>query len=267
MSSTNYCIEYDLYLDRSAACGICVENAYFLHFLLLLSLIPVSALTSAWLVAKFVYEPHMRQATLEEDWSDDDEEDEEEELYEDKYNLNIVKQNDEKKDHVKLMVQETTPDGAVFMKWNEENEGFDYWCDNKEIKYVYLEVVARKYCTMFGCPEIYIDRKKDIERQEELKKQQEEKENMEEEDKKEENEEEVDSDDELFAKLKKPEQVKKSIEKKKTETAAVRSNKYRRVGKISEMVLLGKVKSKEEPKKKMTFSDWVNFSSKNSKTV
>ena len=143
MSSTNYCIEYDLYLDRSAACGICVENAYFLHFLLLLSLIPVSALTSAWLVAKFVYEPHMRQATLEE----------------------------------------------------------------------------------------------------------------------------VDSDDELFAKLKKPEQVKKSIEKKKTETAAVRSNKYRRVGKINEMVLLQQVKSKEEPKKKMTFSDWVNFSSKNSKTV
>ena len=163
------------------------------------------------------------------------------------------------------MVQESTPDGVVFMKWNEENEGFDYWCDNKEIKYVYLEVVARKYCTMFGCPEIYIDRGKDIQKQEELKKQTEEKANMEEEDKK---EEEVDSDDELFAKLKKPEQVKKSIEKKKTKTAAVRSNKYRRVGKISEMVLLGKVKSKEEPKKKMTFSDWVNFSStKNSKTV
>ena len=260
--TTNYCLEYDLYLDRSAACGICVENAYFLQFLLLLSLIPVSALTSAWLVAKFVYEPHMRRAALEEDWSD--EEEEEEELYEDKYNLNIVKQNDEKKDHVKLMVQETTPDGAVFMKWNDENEGFDYWCDKKEIKYAYLEVVARKYCTMFGCPEIYIDRKKDIEKQEELKKQAEEKATMEEEDKK---EEEIDSDDELFAKLKKPEEVKKSIAKKKTETAAVRSNKYRRVGKINEMVLLQQVKSKEEPKKKMTFSDWVNFSSKNTKTV
>ena len=262
MSSTNYCLEYDLYLDRSAACGICVENAYFLQFLLLLSLIPLSTLISTWLVAKFVYEPYMRKVALEEDWSD--EEEEEEELYEDKYNLNIVKQNDEKKDHVKLMVQETTPDGAVFMKWNDENEGFDYWCDKKEIKYVYLEVVARKYCTMFGCPEIYIDRKKDIEKQEELKKQAEEKANMEEEDKKE--EEEADSDDELFAKLKKPEEVKKSIEKKKTETAAVRSNKYRRVGKINEMVLLQQVKSKEEPKKKMTFSDWVSFSS-NSKTV
>ena len=56
--------------------------------------------------------------------------------------------NDEKKNHKKLMVQEFTPDGVVFMKWNEENEGFDYWCDNKEIKYVYLEVVARKYCTI-----------------------------------------------------------------------------------------------------------------------
>ena len=259
--TTNYCLEYDLYLDRSAACGICVENAYFLQFLLLLSLIPVSALTSAWMVAKFVYEPHMRKAALEEDWSD--EEEEEEEIYEDKYCLDFVKKNDEKKNHLKLMVQESTPDGVVFMKWNEENEGFDYWCDNKEIKYVYLEVVARKYCTMFGCPEIYIDRGKDIQKQEELKKQEEEKANMEEEDKK---EEEADSDDELFAKLKKPEQVKKSIEKKKTKTAAVRSNKYRRVGKICEMVLLQKVKSKEEPKKKMTFSDWVSFS-KTTKTV
>ena len=158
--TTNYCLEYDLYLDRSAACGICVENAYFLQFLLLLSLIPVSALTSAWLVAKFVYEPHMRQVENEKDWSDYEEE-EEEELYEDKYCLDFVSKNDDKKNHDSLMVQESTPDGSVFMKWNEENESFDYWCDNKEIKYVYLEVVARKYCTMFGCPEIYIDRGKE----------------------------------------------------------------------------------------------------------
>ena len=259
--TTNYCLEYDLYLDRSAACGICVENAYFLQFLLLLSLIPFSALTSAWLVAKFVYEPHMRKAALEEELSDDEEE--EEETYEDKYCLDFVKKNDEEKNHKNLMVQEATPYGSVFMKWNEENESFDYWCDNKEIKYVYLEVVARKYCTMFGCPEIYIDRGKDIQRQKELEKQAEEKANMEEEDKK---EEEVDSDDELFAKLKKPEEVKKSVSKKKVEIAAVKANKYRRVGKISEMVLLQKVKLKEEPKKKMTFSDWVSFS-KNSKTV
>ena len=257
--TTNYCLEYDLYLDRSAACGICVENAYFLQFLLLLSLIPVSALTSAWLVAKFVYEPHMRKAALEEELSDD----EEEETYEDKYCLDFVIKNDKEKNYNILMVEESTPDGSVFMKWNEENESFDYWCDNKEIKYVYLEVVARKYCTMFGCPEIYIDRGKDIQRQKELEKQAEEKANMEEEDKK---EEEVDSDDELFAKLKKPEEVKKSVSKKKVEIAAVKANKYRRVGKISEMVLLQKVKLKEEPKKKMTFSDWVSFS-KNSKTV
>ena len=259
--TTNYCLEYDLYLDRSAACGICVENAYFLQFLLLLSLIPFSALTSAWLVAKFVYEPHMRQVENEEDLSDFEEE--EEELYEDKYCLDFIKKNDEKKNHTNLMVQEATPDGSVFMKWNEENESFDYWCDNKEIKYVYLEVVARKYCVMFGCPEIYIDRGKDIQRQKQLEKEAEEKAKMEAEDKK---EEEADSDDELFAKLKKPEEVKKSVSKKNIEIAAVRANKYRRVGKISEMVLLKKVKLKEEPKKKMTFSDWVSFSNKN-KTV
>jgi hypothetical protein len=116
---------------------------------------------------------------------------------------------------------------------------------------------------MFVCPEIYIDRGKDIQRQKELEKQAEEKAQMEEEDKK---EEEVDSDDELFAKLKKPQEVKKSVSKKKVETAAVRSNKYRRLGRINEMILSEPIKLKEEPKKKMTFSDWVSFS-KNSKTV
>ena len=258
--TTNYCLEYDLYLDRSAACGICVENAYFLQFLLLLSLIPVSALTSAWLVAKFVYEPHMRQVENEEDLSDFEEE---EELYEDKYCLDFIKKNNEKKNHNNLMVQEATPDGSVFMKYNEDNESFDYWCDNKEIKYMYLEVVARKYCVMFGCPEIYIDRGKDIQKQKQLEKEAEEKAKMEREDKK---EEEVDSDDDLFAKLKKPEEVKKSVSKKNIEIAAVRANKYRRVGKISEMILTQKVKPREEPKKKMTFSDWVSFSNK-TKTV
>ena len=116
---------------------------------------------------------------------------------------------------------------------------------------------------MFGCPEIYIDRGKDIQRQKQLEKEAEEKAKMGEEDKK---EEEVDSDDELFAKLKKPAEVKKSVSKRKIETAAVRANKYRRVGKINEMILTQKVKPKEEPKKKMTFSDWVSFSNKN-KTV
>ena len=225
---------------------------------MLLSLIPVSALTSAWLVAKFVYEPHMRKAALEEELSDD----EEEETYEDKYCLDFVIKNDKEKNYNILMVEESTPDGSVFMKWNEENESFDYWCDNKEIKYVYLEVVARKYCTMFGCPEIYIDRGKEIQRQKELEKEAEEKAAMEEEDK----EEEADSDDELFAKLKKPQEVKKSVEKKKSETAAVRANKYKRIGKISEMVLLKSIKPVVETKKKMTFSDWVSFS-KNTKTV
>ena len=78
--------------------------------------------------------------------------------------------------------------------------------------------------------------------------------------------EEVDSDDELFAKLKKPQEVKKSVEKKKSETAAVRANKYKRIGKISEMVLLKSIKPVIETRKKMTFSDWVSFS-KNTKTV
>ena len=88
---------------------------------------------------------------------------------------------------------------------------------------MYLEVVARKYCTMFGCPEIYIDRGKDIQRQKELEKQAEEKAKMEEEDKKDTG----DSDDDLFVKFKTNEKIKP---KKKGERAAIRGNKYKYCG-------------------------------------
>ena len=46
-----------------------MQKMLIFAILLLLSLIPVSALT-VWLVAKFVYEPHMRQVENEKDWSD-----------------------------------------------------------------------------------------------------------------------------------------------------------------------------------------------------
>jgi len=121
--TTNYCLEYDLYLDRSAACGICVENAYFLQFLLLLSLIPVSALTSAWLVAKFVYEPHMRAAAIEEDWSDDEEE---EELYEDKYCLDFVKENTQYINHIfKEIMEFIDSNEEIIIRTDEESFRID----------------------------------------------------------------------------------------------------------------------------------------------
>ena len=41
-------------------------------------------------------------------------------------------------------VMDNTPDGNVLMNYNDENESFFYYCDNKNISYKYLETVAKK---------------------------------------------------------------------------------------------------------------------------
>ena len=57
---------------------------------------------------------------------------------------------------------EHTPDGTVIMRYNYDKEGFEYWSDSKNIKYDYLETVARKFVKMNFCCHLYIDRKENI---------------------------------------------------------------------------------------------------------
>ena len=62
-------------------------------------------------------------------------------------------------------VLESTPQGIVIMRYNNEREGFEYWCDNKNIKYDYLETVARKFVIMNFCTNLYVDRRENIKKQ------------------------------------------------------------------------------------------------------
>lgn len=52
-------------------------------------------------------------------------------------------------------LMETTPNGNVIMKYNNERESFEYYSD-KDIPYKYLETVARKFVKTFFCYEYYI---------------------------------------------------------------------------------------------------------------
>lgn len=54
-----------------------------------------------------------------------------------------------------LSVHDSTPDGGIFMKYNKENDTFYYWSDS-DIRYTILDTVARKYCTLFNCGELYM---------------------------------------------------------------------------------------------------------------
>jgi len=240
----------------------------------------------------------------------DDEEDEEVQQipYEKRYPINDIldpiypNSNDTPKDEIirerhdgklKLYATDYTPNGNVIMRYNHDVEGFEYWCDDKNIKYDYLETVARKYVKSFNCKDVYIDRDKNIEQQlnEIKKKEAEEKEkaeaetNAEEESQDTKSKKEEETDDDLFVKLKTPLEKSKDKYKAKMELrnrktgktttqeeitketiVPTKANKYVRKGDFKEAQLFQKEKKVEH--KKVSFSMFKSmFGGGNSNTT
>lgn len=78
--------------------------------------------------------------------------------YEEKYPLNRgLNSNNNPSEN--FFIIENTPDGSVIMRYDTSEEGFLYWCD-KQIKFSYLETVARKYVNTCHCSQLYISREK-----------------------------------------------------------------------------------------------------------
>ncbi len=152
------------------------------------------------------------------------------------------------------IVNDATPEGNVFMKYSEDNEGFEYWCDDKNIKYDYLDTVARKYCILYNCFGKYNDRKESIKEQEEQEKEEEQKEEEEKETKEEE--------ESIFVKQKKIET--KKIDRSKG-SVALKSNKFIYKGKVGECPSFLKTRDDElqiKTKKNMSFAEWISSSKK-----
>lgn len=61
-----------------------------------------------------------------------------------------------------LYVLENTPSGFVYMGYNKDNKSFWYYCDYKNIKYNYLDVVARKFVVRYNCKGILFNTKKEL---------------------------------------------------------------------------------------------------------
>ena len=199
-------------------------------------------------VVKCIYKPWLEKLKLEE-------EEEEPEKYEDKYkfeeyyhdvDMNLDKDVKTKENNI---VEDSTPDGNVFMKYIEEDEGFGYWCDNKNIKYDYLDTVARKYCMSFDCCGIYEDRKKNIEEQKAKAKEEEMVEEM---------VEEIEEEESIFIKSKKIDTKKNDRSKGEV---ALKANKFIYKGKLKECGVFLKKRDdelKNKTKKNMNFSDWIS---------
>jgi hypothetical protein len=53
-------------------------------------------------------------------------------------------------------VEEVTPEGQVYMTYDEPSNTFFYWSE-KAIAYKYLDVVARKFVIVYDCKEVYVN--------------------------------------------------------------------------------------------------------------
>jgi len=252
-----YCNEYTNYHTK-------VETNPVTIFFLLLSIIPLSVLFTMISVSQTMvlsgYLPPI------EDEDDEEEEEEEKEIPYNEKNPLKRKNNTNKEPNTELLsVLECTPNGNVFMKYNLDNESFDYWSDYKEIPFQHLETVARKYVNIFNCADLYLceeesgdsDEDSDEDSEEDSDEDSEEESGDNEEDSEDSEEESKESspvnqtppDDEIFAKFKNTEKMKEIIQE---ETQLI--NKFRYKGKLVD-ILEFKQRKKEEPKE-VSFSSW-----------
>lgn len=133
-----------------------------------------------------------------------------------------------------------TPEGYVFMKYNIDEEGFEYWCNNKNIKFKYLETVARKYVSTYLCKGIYKDR--NVEEESEDREQENNKEEI--------KEEEV---EDVFVKPKKS-TIKNN---NKRIVCNIISNKYIYKGDVNDLnIFKQKIEKEDEKRQKLSFSDY-----------
>ena len=88
--------------------------------------------------------------------------------YENKYydKYDEMESEDLDEDYVKTLknnvLYEMTPKGRIIMYYDFEKESFTYYCDTKDVPYLYLETVARKYALTYHCKKIVVDIKREL---------------------------------------------------------------------------------------------------------
>jgi hypothetical protein len=265
MDNWDYCSEFETSAETYEKLN------YGQIFFIMLGVIPVALCLPIWFVAVFVHGPYVKK--IEKQMEDLEDLEDYEIPYIETYDLEkVTNDNAETLDCEINSVLETTPDGVVVMRYNKTDEGFDYWAD-KQISYKHLEVVARKFVTVFQCKEFYIDQKKYMKNKlDKIKKEIEE--NKKTIQQKKENAElgktdPVENDDmDVFAKLKSNKR-KLKVKFTKDDFTPEIGTKFMKKGKMAESILEKKTEVDEKVVKNVNFSDWKSlfgFGSSVSKT-
>jgi hypothetical protein len=209
-------------------------------FFMLFGMAPFLFLLPCWVVGKFIHEPYVKKCN--EEYEKYMEEINKPPPYEFTNPLNDGEPQS-KKTKINNIVVDSTPDGYVAMRYNEKEEGFEYWSD-KNIAYKYLETVARKYVNSFGCVWIYINRRELLRKKmqklsTEVKKNIEDEKNVEDENVEDENVEDENVEEDVFVNLKnynsssqRTSQLKKKITRE--DFVADSANKYIKKGKFKD---------------------------------
>jgi hypothetical protein len=88
--------------------------------------------------------------------------------YENKYydKYDEMESEDLDEDYVKTLknnvLYEMTPKGRIIMYYDFEKESFIYYCDTKDVPYLYLETVARKYALTYHSKKIVVYIKREL---------------------------------------------------------------------------------------------------------
>ena len=149
------------------------------------------------------------------------------------------------KAHTKL----STKNGDIIIKYNVENERYDYWCNDKTISYTYLDIAARKFAVENNCKQLCVDYEEECNlaynKSKNIKQ-----------DSKQDSKQDINSfalkKSSVFAKLK----SKKKYQNKNNKSTYIpeKSNTFKRCGKLSEYNI--KPKKIKQPIENISYSDW-----------
>lgn len=191
----------------------------------------------------------------------------EEPRYEEKYREEFeeLEEKDLDDDTVKSLCEkylsEETPNGEVVICYDKDNESYNYWCDDKSIKFLTLDAVAHKYAIENDCRALCVNYKDEYEKaREKVLKHIEDKKKKDE--KKEEIEEEESEKKSVFAKFKSYNTVNDEVaadDKNKESIQVEKCNKFKYKGKLRDWKELQEKKEDKEEKDEttMSVSEWL----------
>lgn len=131
-------------------------NTFLFDFIVFCKIMFFSLLLSSCFVSHFVYMP-LKNMNNNNSNPENDKDKGERVCYIDKYPLENAVHNETKRVNHNSFVTEMTPYGYVIMRYDYDREAFMYWSD-KNIPFDILEVVARKFVSLYQCSNLYIER-------------------------------------------------------------------------------------------------------------